>query len=89
MEAKLGIHVLSIFSMFFVALSNNMTVIPEQLTFGHPLCRSQIALVNFACAMVPILPIPPPSPVDGNERRSHRHKHRSRNRHRHRIHETH
>ncbi|KAE8685510.1 hypothetical protein F3Y22_tig00111096pilonHSYRG00082 [Hibiscus syriacus] len=69
MAAKLGIHVLSIFSMFFVALSNNMTVIPEQLTFGHPLCRSQIALVNFACDTVPILPMPPP--VDGHEHRSH------------------
>ncbi|GMI69371.1 hypothetical protein HRI_000606400 [Hibiscus trionum] len=91
MAAKLGIPMLSLFSVFFVVLSNNLTIIPEQITFPHPLCRSQIALVNFACAMVPILPMPPPPPppVDGDEHgRSHRHKHRRRHRHRHRIHET-
>lgn len=80
---KLGVLLLFIFSMLYVAMSNNLTLIPEQITFPHPLCRSQIALVNFACAMVPVLPMPqsPPPPEDGD---GHRHRHRRRHRHRHR-----
>ncbi|XP_039036759.1 uncharacterized protein LOC120173758 [Hibiscus syriacus] len=84
MASKFGISLLSLFSMFFAALSNNLTLIPEQITFGHPLCRSQIALVNFACAMVPILP-----PEDEHEDiGSHRHRHRHRHKHKHGIRET-
>ncbi|TYI49000.1 hypothetical protein E1A91_D12G005400v1 [Gossypium mustelinum] len=87
--AKFGVLILFIFSMFYVAMPNNLTLIPEQITFPHPLCKSQIALVNFACAMVPVLPMPqpPPPPADGNGHR-HRHRRRHRHRHRHGSHET-
>ncbi|KAE8665443.1 hypothetical protein F3Y22_tig00112614pilonHSYRG00070 [Hibiscus syriacus] len=92
MAAKLGITIFSLFSIFFAALSNNLTLNPEQITFGHPLCRSQIELVNFACAMVPILPMPPPPPPpptseDGDEG-SGSHRHRHRHKHKHGVHET-
>ncbi|KAE8686140.1 hypothetical protein F3Y22_tig00111084pilonHSYRG00043 [Hibiscus syriacus] len=86
MAAKLWITILSLFSIFFAALSNNLTLNLEQITFGHPICRSQIALVNFACAMVPILPMP--QSEDGDEGSgSHRHRHRHRHKHKHGVHE--
>ncbi|KAL2504186.1 Uncharacterized protein Adt_16246 [Abeliophyllum distichum] len=49
----------------------------------HPLCASQYALVNHACATLPFTPIPPPSllsssPSDGS---IHRHRHRHGHRH--------
>ncbi|XP_022858806.1 uncharacterized protein LOC111379622, partial [Olea europaea var. sylvestris] len=54
---------------------------PHRLPINpHPLCASQYALVNHACATLPFTPLPPPthltssSPSDGSSRR-HRHKH--------------
>uniref|UniRef100_A0A2C9WQB5 Bifunctional inhibitor/plant lipid transfer protein/seed storage helical domain-containing protein n=1 Tax=Manihot esculenta TaxID=3983 RepID=A0A2C9WQB5_MANES len=31
----------------------------EAQQFQHPLCVSQVALVNYACAMLPYIPLPP------------------------------
>lgn len=58
-----------------------------------PLCASQFALVNRACAILPYTPVPPPSPPappsppspDGPENRN-RHRHRHGHGHRHRRH---
>lgn len=67
----------------------------------RPLCASQIALANYACAMLPystVLPPPPPSPVlsDSHKRQGshpshnhqHEHHHPSHN-HRHEHHHRH
>lgn len=54
----------------------------------RPLCASQFALVNYACAMLPFTPSSPPSPdVDDEGHRSHHqhgHSHRHGHGHRHR-----
>lgn len=59
-----------------------------------PLCASQFALANRACAVLPYTPVPPPSPPsppspEGPESRHH-HRHGHGHRHsRHRHRETH
>ncbi|KAJ8898662.1 hypothetical protein K2173_004696 [Erythroxylum novogranatense] len=55
----------------------------------RPLCASQFALVNYACAALPYMPPSPPSPPPPEED-SHEngHGHRHRRRHRHHHHET-
>lgn len=64
---------------------------PPQLT-PRPLCASQFSLANYACALLPVNPLPltpPPSPPDDDDdeerhhhRHEHRHRHRGRSRHR-------
>ncbi|KAL0435766.1 UNVERIFIED_CONTAM: hypothetical protein Sradi_0284500 [Sesamum radiatum] len=40
-----------------------------------PLCASQLALVNHACAMLPYTRVPPPSPLTPDSRHHHHHGH--------------
>ncbi|KAJ9171937.1 hypothetical protein P3X46_015233 [Hevea brasiliensis] len=52
----------------------------EAQPFPRPLCVSQFALVNYACAMLPYTPLPPlppasPSPDDEEDRHGHVHSH--------------
>ncbi|KAJ9187663.1 hypothetical protein P3X46_003091 [Hevea brasiliensis] len=59
----------------------------EAQPFSRPLCVSQFALVNYACAMLPYIPLPPlvppmpslppapPSDYDEENRRGHSHGH--------------
>ncbi|XWS31603.1 hypothetical protein CRYUN_Cryun23aG0090600 [Craigia yunnanensis] len=76
--AKVGIPILVLFSMFLVALPNNLSQMPEQISPLRPLCASQFALVNYACSMVPLVPLPPgtPSPLELEHTNEHRHGHR-------------
>ncbi|XVE77757.1 hypothetical protein DITRI_Ditri13aG0088200 [Diplodiscus trichospermus] len=93
--AKVGIPLLFLFSMFFLALPDDQQHITQgKMSSPRPLCSSQFALVNYACARVPRVPLPPPTHPHqesghGNEHRhGHKHGHRHRHRHRHRHHET-
>ena len=81
---KVGIPILVLFSMFLVALPNNLPLMPGQISPLRPVCASQFALVNYACSMVPLVPLPPgtPPPVGLEDTNGHRHGHRHRHSHR-------
>ncbi|KAJ7972822.1 Bifunctional inhibitor/plant lipid transfer protein/seed storage helical domain containing protein [Quillaja saponaria] len=52
-------------SVAFVAFVPNIESLfgpPMPPIAPRPLCASQIALANYACAMIPYTPVPPPSP---------------------------
>ncbi|XP_022760029.1 uncharacterized protein LOC111306422 [Durio zibethinus] len=95
---KIGIPILFLFSMFFVALPIPLPLTPKQIAAPRLLCASQFALVNYVCAMVPLVPLPPatphpalpsPPPPELGRRNGHRQGHRHGHRHRHGHHETH
>ncbi|XVF21806.1 hypothetical protein REPUB_Repub12eG0121800 [Reevesia pubescens] len=92
--AKVGIPILFLFSMFLVALPNDLppeagqVAVPVPVAPPRPLCASQFALVNYACAIVPLVPMPPPppppSPPESGHGNGHRHGQSHTHRHRHR-----
>ncbi|XWS46793.1 hypothetical protein CRYUN_Cryun14cG0098700 [Craigia yunnanensis] len=97
--AKVGIPLLFLFSMFFLALANKLPLMPVQISQPRPLCATQLALLNNACAKVPLVPLPPPStttppalpsplPPESGNRNGHRHGHRHGHGHRHERQET-
>ncbi|XP_028788912.1 selenoprotein Pa-like [Neltuma alba] len=87
MERVKVINLIAIVGVASLALVSKM----ESLHIGapaepRPLCASQFALANYACARLPFTPgtppSPPPSPDDGHSHRQ-RHGHRHRNGHGH------
>ncbi|EOX94821.1 hypothetical protein QUC31_004708 [Theobroma cacao] len=91
---KLGIPTLFLFTIFLVALPKTLSQLPRSIPPPRPLCATQFALVNYACARVSFFPLPPrtpppppPSPPSP-EGQKHEHRHGHRHRHRHVPHET-
>ncbi|XWS76436.1 hypothetical protein CRYUN_Cryun01aG0176100 [Craigia yunnanensis] len=66
--------------MFLVALPNNQPLMPGQISAIRPLCASQFAVLNYACATVPLVPLPPATPLAAlpslPPELGHRHGHR-------------
>ncbi|KAJ8748387.1 hypothetical protein K2173_003024 [Erythroxylum novogranatense] len=72
----------------FLFQSKTFAQLPQR-----PLCVSQFALVNYACAALPYTPLPPPAPpappAPEPDRHGHSHGHHHRRRHRHHHHQSH
>ena len=54
---------LKVFLQVTIQIFINKQVIPFPPPSLHPLCLSQLALVSYACAMLPPTTTPPPSPL--------------------------
>ncbi|KAL4383048.1 hypothetical protein GQ457_15G022520 [Hibiscus cannabinus] len=79
MMKKPGIPMVLLASMFLVALPIQLPIMPPRRELPpphlHPLCVSQLTLVNYACGTVPLVPSPffsSDTPDEGNGTESRR-----------------